>query len=786
MVKHKIDIMLMRMIKNSKGPFAAVLIIIIAGICIFSSMNMAFINLRDTVSIYYEENHFPDLFINAGAVPAQEIDRLSDISGVKRAMGRITIDVPMVTEGSDERVNIRIISIKGGSEELSRYTLLKGRAVSGSGKEAVLIGQFANARNLEVGDEIEIQAHGVRYDLEIVGIAAHPEYIYLMENTQSIMPAEGNFGICFVSESLGQQIAGLKGNYNEILVSYEDGANEDKLIESIEKRLDKYGIRQTLKQKDQLSNSMIQEEISNLERMANSLPIVFLLVAGLILMMMLARMVKKDRIKIGVLKAIGYSNIQVIMHYVKYALLAGFIGGLLGSVSGSLLSAAMTKLYLEFFNIPLLKTEFFFSYFAYSIILSVLFCIVSGVIGARGALKISPADAMREDVPKSGKRILLERAVYVWRRLSFSNKVVARNIFRNKKRTFFILTGVMLTYGMMVFTTSMPDIIDRMIIKHFSEFQKMDYSISFHNPVEKRAINDLKHIIDIEYMEGKIEYPFELSNGNKKQYASIIGLSRDTVFYSFRDNNGNPVRIPDKGILISENLAKSLGAEKGDRIKVKGFKPSRDDVYIEIANVIKQSLGMNAYMDIKSMGRLLLEKNIITGVYLKSDDENINEKLLYASNVATVLSVADIRSSFEQYMQMIFISIGFMVIFSGILGFCIVYNTTIVSIGEREMEFSSLRVLGFGKNEIFQMILKENNIIMIAGILLGIPAGIVFTEYSSAVFSTEMYSMEISPTPASNITAAIFTVIFILLAQLAAYRKINNLDFIQALKNRAS
>ena len=785
MVIHKIDTMLLRMIRNSKSQFIAVIIIIIVGICVYSSMNMTLINLRDTVITYYGENNFPDLFVNAEAVPGQEIDRLTDIPGVKYAMGRISVDIPMVTENSNERVNLRIVTIKGNPKELSKFTLLEGHSISGTGKEAVIIGQFAKARDIKVGDEIEVQAKGVRYNLQIAGIAANPEYIYLMENAQSIMPAEDNFGICYVSESLGQEIAGLKGNYNEILISYEDGADEDELIENVEDRLDYYGIRQTTKQEDQLSNSMIQEEIKNLDRMANSLPVVFLLVAGLILMMMLGRMVKKDRIKIGVLKAIGYSNGSVILHYVKYALLAGITGGLLGSISGSLLSAAMTKIYLEFFNIPLLKTEFYISYFIYSIMLSALFCAVSGIIGARGAIKISPADAMREDSPKPGKRILFERAVFIWRRLSFSNKVVVRNVFRNKKRTIFILTGVMLTYGMMVFTTSMPNVIDQMMVKHFSEFQKMDYNISFHKPVGKRAINDLKYIIDAEHMEGKIEYPFELLNGNKKQFVNIIGLSEDTVFYSFRDKNDRTVSLPERGILLSENLAKSLKAETGDKIQVKGFLPGRDDVYIEVAGVVKQSLGMNAYMEIDSMGELLLEKNMITGVYINSDDEGINEKLLYASNIATIMSVADIRSVYEQYMQMIVLSIGFMVIFSGILGFCIVYNATIVSIGEREMEFSSLRVLGFTKNEIFKMILKENNIIMIAGILLGIPVGIVFTEYSTAAFSTEMYSMDMSPTPAANITAAILTVIFIIFAQLATYRKINHLDFIQALKNRA-
>jgi putative ABC transport system permease protein len=144
------------------------------------------------------------------------------------------------------------------------------------------------------------------------------------------------------------------------------------------------------------------------------------------------------------------------------------------------------------------------------------------------------------------------------------------------------------------------------------------------------------------------------------------------------------------------------------------------------------------------------------------------------------------RAVYDQYMTMTNLSVGFMVLFSGILGFCIVYNATIVSLGEREMEFSSLRVLGFSKLEIFYMIVRENNIITILGILLGIPVGNALAQSSSAAFSNDIYTIDMSPTVSALIMAGIYTVGFVLLAQLATYRKIKKLDFLQALKSRES
>jgi putative ABC transport system permease protein len=482
----------------------------------------------------------------------------------------------------------------------------------------------------------------------------------------------------------------------------------------------------------------------------------------------------------------GYRNGQVLMHYVKYALASGILGGAIGAALGMALAGGMTRLYLDYFNIPLLKINFYYSFLAYAVLLSAAFCTLSGLIGARGALKISPADAMRTEAPKAGKKIFLERFPFFWRRLSFSNKMVTKNIFRSKKRTLFVVAGITLTYAMMLYTSTMPDVINQMVNEHFREFQKMDYSISFREPVRRSAVTDMAHLIKADYIEGKLEYPFELANGNKKQSVNIIGLDRDTKFYSFKDVSGTKTEIPEDGMLISENLAKALDVQKGDLVQVKSYIPGRNDVYIPVTGVIKQTLGINAYMDIRFMGKELLEKNVINGVYADSRDPDIRKELLRAANVATVMSIKDMRAVYDQYMTMTNLSVGFMVLFSGILGFCIVYNATIVSLGEREMEFSSLRVLGFSKLEIFYMIVRENNIITILGILLGIPVGNALAQSSSAAFSNDIYTIDMSPTVSALIMAGIYTVGFVLLAQLATYRKIKKLDFLQALKSRES
>ena len=298
----KIDLMLIRMINHSKGQFIAVLTIITMGVAIFTSLNMASVNMNNTVDAYYKQNNFADLFIQTVAIPYQKVKQLEDINGVDQAMGRITLEVPMITDNQNERVNLRLITTTGDEDEINRSTLLEGKLISDPGREALLIEQFAKARGIGTGDEINVQIRGKQYALEVVGIVANPEFIYIMENNQSILPAEKNFGICYVTEEFGQQASGLIGSYNELLIRYDVYADEELLIDDVENALDLYGVKQTIKREDQLSNAIINQELVQLNNMASTIPILFLVVAALILMMMLSRMVKKDRIKIGVPK----------------------------------------------------------------------------------------------------------------------------------------------------------------------------------------------------------------------------------------------------------------------------------------------------------------------------------------------------------------------------------------------------------------------------------------------------------------------------------------------------
>lgn len=782
MVMKKLDKRLFRMIKATKGQYIAVLAIIVTGIFIFTAVSNSSINLKDSIDDYYAKTNFADIFVKGSGIDKKLEKDLIGKHDIKEAEARIVFDTSYITDDRDENVNVRVVSVDKFENKINKLFMKSGKRTL-TEKDIIVIEQFAKARNINVGDIIKIKINEKQREFRVSGIASSPEYIYMMENEQSLMPDPEKFGVVFLEESYLRKVYSSGGNFNEILLKVNDGSNIGKICEYLEDNLSRYGVTRAIKKSDQLSNNMMSQEVSGLEMMSKSIPVVFLVFAGIMLAVMLSRIVKKDRTSIGVLKALGFTDGEIITHYLKYAASVGIIGGVLGSVIGTALSGAMTNLYLEFFNIPMLTVKVYYYRIFVSVVLSLLFCTILGFWGVRGIIKINPAESMKPESPKKGKRIFIENIKFIWNHVPFSWKIIIRNIFREKRKFVFVGAAVAITCGMMIMTMWMTDIIDVMFNRHYDEFMKVQYNVSFNGFVNKNVIKQFTESVRIKDMEGRIEMPFKIQNGRKSKIVNVIGLERDTVFYGFKDLKGSNVNLPAEGALISSNLASSLNVRVGDEILMKSF-ISDDNVYVTVKGIINQALGINAYMDIDYMSRRFLDKGIINGVYINSD-EDVAAKLDRMKNI-NVMSQSDMRNAFDEFTTLTAVFMGFMVVFSGLLGFIIVYSMTLMSINERTLEFSSLRVMGFTKKEIFGMVVRENMIMTVIGTIAGIPVGLNLIDYMSKTFTTDVYTMNETVSLNNLAAAVVLTMVFIVLAQLMTYAKIHKLDFMQALKNRIS
>ncbi|ABW20149.1 ABC transporter permease [Alkaliphilus oremlandii] len=783
----KLDVRLLRLIKNSKGQFISISVTIVLALTIYISFSMVADNLNNSILQYYEATNFADVFVEVSKIPKTAIDQLLDIDGIEMAQGRVSADVPLRVANPKEKVTVRMVSLPKEENILNNVFTLEGEELEEHLRTTVVLGQFFDARGMALGDKIIPYIGGTEYALDVIGVVGSPEYIYLMENEQALLPAPEKFGVIYVTDEFAQSSLGFQGSYNEVVIKIDENYRNKihSIVDAIEDELDRYGVKRIVKREDQLSHSMMMQEVESLETMASSITFLFLMVAGVIINIMLSRIVKNDRIYIGIMKALGYSNSDILSHYTKYSILIGLAGSVIGMILSIPLSVLFTNLYMVYMNIPMFKTKIYYIYFVYGIGLTSIFCILSGLIGARSVLKIFPADAMKPEAPKVGKRFWLEKVKFIWSKISFSWKMVIRNIARNKRRAVFLVLGIALTYSITMVPVFMSSVFDSLFTMQYGELQTMDYNIDFAVPMDRNALLELSKLIDIDYMEPKTEVPLELSRGWRKKAVSVIGIPRDTQLYNFKNLSGVEIKLPQEGIVLSKILAETLDVKIGDEIVIKSFMPDHEEKIVVVKDIIIQYLGSNGYMDIHMMNNVLGEKGVITGALLNANDDVVT-KLQNIKNIKQIQSIEDMKNSILEFMDMIIYSMGTMMIFGGILGFAIVYNITIISISERTMEFSSLRVMGFDKKDIYKLITRENGLMALLGIALGMPLGYGMCKGMASAVSTEIYNIPVIISLKSYIITAIATVIFVAVAQLSTIRKIHKLNFMDALKNRVS
>ncbi len=785
MVVRALDKRLWRMIGSTKGQFIAVTVVLAIGLLSYVALNMTLKNLDTTVQTYYKITNMADIFASVMRIPESQVEQLASIPGVASVNGRVVEDVKFETGKANEKATLRLISLPQVNKPISDVYLVAGEKPT-SDTQVLLIEMFAKARAIKVSDSFEVVIAGKHKRLTVSGIVANPEYLYLVEDEQSLLPDPKKFGVAYVTEQFAQSQLGYNKAYNNLLFTLDESVNHDDMVNQLDKKMDKYGVLRLFKRDDLISARMVIEEIKQGEKSANTVPLVFLGVAAFIIAVMIGRIVKNDRVTIGVFKAMGYSNATIIWHYTKYALIIGLLGSLIGMLTSAASANSLAKLYTTtVFNIPLLVGQVYPGYLLLALVLGSTFCILAGFIGARGILKIHPAESMRPEPPKTGKRILLERWRLIWSRVSFSWKMVIRNLFRSKKRVLFIILGIGLTYAVTLLPFFMMTSFLTMFDKQYGQMYRMDYTLTLSKNVNGSVIHEIEGLVDAQAIEPLVEFPFEIKRGWKSKLVNIVGIIPDSTMYQFTNPKGQGISLPTSGIAITEGLARLLDVGIGDTVTVTSFIPGRKDVAIRVGAVVEQPLGVNAYMTLHNMQTTLLDPGFVNAVVIQGD--NIDASVFdTVKSIKSVQSLTDMMEIFQQFTTITYSSIVLMIISSGILGFAIVYNSTIMTINERTLEFSSLRVLGFDKTAIFKMILRENIVMAIFGILIGIPMGASMIDMMIASFSSELYTMKLAPNPMVYVYTGLTTLLFVLLAQLATYEKIHKLDFIDALKSRVS
>ena len=571
---------------------------------------------------------------------------------------------------------------------------------------------------------------------------------------------------------------------NEAQAKIDDAKEEINKIEKckwyIQNRLDNSGYNN------------IFDAIKTMSNIARLFPAIFYLVAVLISLTSMTRMIEEERIEIGTLKALGYTNMQIISKYIIYSLLACIIGGVLGMTVGLyLLPTIVWSLYSMIYNMPHFYCTYRFGIGLIGIILAFICIGGATLLVARKELKQMPSVLMRPKPPKNGKKILLEKISFIWKRFNFSHKVTARNIFRYKKRAIMTVVGIAGCTGLMLTGFGIRDSVDDIPSAQFNGIFKYDTSITLSNTNGLSDIEEyLKNNESIENFVEVCATTGELSKESTSCNVTVFvpdSLDNYNSVYNLIDyQTEEAISISNEGIIITDKAAEMLGVTVGDEIT---FIDGDDVQYqFKIENIAKNHVGHYVYMS-----KEIYENNFkpykTDIVYLNTkniSDEAQNEilkNILNMDGVASVSSINALMQSVSDMLNTMNYVVVVLIVASAMLDFVVLYNLANINIAERQREIATLKVLGFHDNEVDNYINKENIIFTILGIALGLILGTFLTSAIIGSIEIDVLKFIRNIKPISYVYSAIITLLFSFIVNFIIHFVLKKIDMIESLKS---
>jgi len=779
---------LWRDIRGNYGAYLAVISVSIIGLMLYVSMALILDSLKTSVDSYYSEHDFAEGFARIVRGPQGLVEDIRGIAGIDRVSGRIVSDVLVNKPAGEDNTTLRLVSFGGDKSDLNRFKLEDGKIPSGDSRELLVSPAFLAANGYKIGDAVPLIISGTEVQFTITGTAISPEYVYEIPSGQTLTPDPKVFGVAFVPYSIAAQVLGMDGQINDIVFTLDRNISFTGIKRPVENILGNYGLTQLYPRKDQLSHSMLNQEIVGLEATVNTSPVIFLLVAASILYIMLRRMVEQQRGLIGILKAFGFTDREIITHYLGYAVFTGGLGGLGGGLLGTWLSYYFAKMYQQFYNIPGLSGRVSAKYIITATLLATAFSVVAGYQGCKGVLRLSPAEAMRPPAPKVGKKTLIERIGFLWNMLTTLSKMAVRNVFRSKQRSFLAVFGIATSFSLMVASGASFDAVYYLINFQYERVEKYDIKVGLKSYVDRtEAITGTSYLDGVISAEPMLEVPVTIANRWREKDTLITGLPQEASLYHLLTDKGKQVSLPDRGMVISTQMAKILDIKQGDTVTVKPFLGDREERQAVVRQVVPQYVGLGAYMDIDSLSSLLRAPPVASSVLLRVEGEKmsaVREELRTGKNVAAIHDKNKVKAQFEELMETSQASQYILLFFSFIMGFAIVYNVNIISLSEREREMSSLMVLGMTEGEVSRILLFEQGFLGVAAIIAGVPLGYGMLYAIINASGSEIYNMPLIINPGSFIKALLGTLLFLLAAQWKMKGRVGKLSMLDVLKQQ--
>ena len=779
---------LLRDLQHLKGQMSAVAAVVACGIAVFVSMSSVKFSLEASRSNYYSKYRFADVFMQVKRAPEFYREIVSRIPGVASVSTRIVTDVTLDVPGLQEPATARLISIpEHGEPVLNGVFIAAGRSIEPAATgEVVASKPFLDANGLKPGDRVGAVINGRWKELRIVGSGLSPEYIYEVQ-PGAFFPDKRRFGVFWMSRKSLESALDMTGAFNDLSLTLSYGASEKEVIRRLDQLFAQYGSLGAYGRDEQLSDRFISDEIKQLATQITVLPLIFLFVAVFLLNIVLQRLVSTQRDQIAVLKAMGYSNEDIGLHYLGFAMVPTALGALIGTGLGAWLGAGLVRIYGDFYNFAELVYVFRTENALSAVLLSAGAAVFGALAAVRHAVLLPPAEAMRPETPALYRPGLFDRWA-VGKSISVPVRIIVRNIERRPWKSAISVTMISLSIAILISGRYTYDAVEKMSEVEFGDKHHEDVTVIFNDPMPPRTAGEIASLDGVMEHEFYREEPARLSFANRSRRQSLKGLQTAEGLQRLIDKNNHRHTLPSGGILLTSALADILGVKPGDRLHVELLQGSRRSADVPVAGTIDEILGLSAYMRIDELNRLAGDGGALNAASLRIDrnrQESLFRHFKRMPGVAGITMLKAMRQSFDELIaKSMTTSTLILTVFACVLSFAVVYNGARISLSERARELSSLRVLGMTKSEIAFILLGEQALFCIMAVPVGFVIGIGLALLLSIELSSELYRLPLAFTPANFLFALSVLIIVAILSGLAVRRRLVTLDLIAVLKTR--
>lgn len=755
---------MLRDFKDHKAQFLSIFLMALIGVFAFTGISGEAVGLVEVSSSYYEDTNLADGWIYGEEIADDVFSDIKSMDEIKDAQREMVVDT-VANYSSDPDITLHIVE---GKQNISKFYLFKGQDFNPNDEEGIWIDKrFADGRNLDIGDKITLKFDGKEVSKTVRGIMYSPEYVYYIQEG-SLLPDFSQVGFAYMP-SKG---ADFDIEYNTIALDGYDELDEKDFKSALEEKLGQKAYVQYVDRDNNVGIKTLQDEISQHQMFSGIFPAIFVLVSLLTLVTTMSRVISTQRMQIGTLKAMGYSNKSIVLHYLSY----GFVLSLTGSVIG-LIIGPLTIPYLFYptmsstYSLPHWGPSWDISFFAVAGLMVVSSVLIS-YISVKGISDENPAETIRPKAPKLVSSGLIERTK-IWKRFSFNERWNYRDAKRNKTRAIMSVFGVFACALLVMSAFGMVDSINNVEDWQYNQIYNFNSKLILE---ENITDSQLDHILDETGGEGIREEAIELKYKGIKKTGTLTVMN-DSEYYKVTDANRNYIHLDPDGIAISDKMAEVLGLKVGDKVRwhVAGNPKWIDS---EITETYSIPFGQGLIMSPEVFDEIGGDDyNYSTNVVLTQKDVKENY-----TGVSSITTSEDIRKGWNTMTEALDLMVSVLTTFAIVLAVVVLYNLGLLSFTEIQRELATLKVLGFNSKSLRRLLLTQNLWFSTIGFILAIPGAYILMGIMMGSTGDE-YCFPINIYLWNFVVSFLITFGLSVLVNLAFSRKIKKVNMVESLKS---